>query len=56
VAAVAIIAVATAAWLRVRAPEPAAPASASADLYTASDSGLVGSTGRPQLVEFFHPG
>ena len=29
--------------------------SAPADGYTASDPARVGRTGRPQLVEFFHP-
>lgn len=53
-AAIAVIAVAAAVWLGGRPTERLTPAPA--DLYTASDPGLVGSTGRPQLVEFYHPG
>ena len=36
-------------------PTQAAPASDSA-WYHPSDFALLGKTGRPQLVEFFHPG
>ena len=42
-----------------RAPDPApADSAVAADStwYHASDVSLLASTGRPQLVEFFHPG
>jgi len=48
-----LLVVATVAWLRARPTD--LPKPTPTELYSASDPGLVGSTGRPQLVEFYHP-
>jgi hypothetical protein len=51
-----VVALAVAIGLYALRAEPEKPPWKTTDVwYHASDVALVGSTGRPQLVEFFHP-